>query len=189
MRTLAGDGRVAGIGLRRQVERGRIDSDMSGRPWRRSLSIIAVIVAAAAASWWLLHPRPTDEDLILALVAKAEHGVETKNRDEIMECVAKDYQESGGLSRADIFRLALHWERSPEQVDIVIDEYELDISAPRATGRFDVQLEFQEAGRHEPPLRLPLVVEFEKQRQRWRRVWLVKSIRGHGIEHNLEGLY
>ena len=106
-----------------------------------------------------------------------------------MECVAKDYQDDSGLSRLDIFRLALHWERSPEQVDIVIDEYELNTNAPSATGRFDVQLDFQEAGRHEPPLRLPLVVEFEKQRQRWRRVWLVKSVSGHGIERNLEGLY
>jgi hypothetical protein len=175
--------------LRRRVGRGRIDGDMSGGRWRRSLSIIAVIVAAAAASWWLLHPRPTDEDLILALVAKAAHGVETKDKDEIMECVAKDYRDDSGLSRLDIFRLALHWERSPEQVAIVIDEYELSTNAPSATGRFDVQLDFQEAGRHEPPLRLPLVVEFEKQRQRWRRVWLVKSVSGHGIEGNLEGLY
>ena len=72
---------------------------------------------------------------------------------------------------------------------IAIDEYELNTNAPSATGRFHVQLDFQEAGRHEPPLRLPLVVEFEKQRQRWRRVWLVKSVSGHGIEGNLEGLY
>ena len=175
--------------MRRQVGRGRIETDMSGRRWRRGLSIIAVIVAAAAASWWLLHPRPTDEDLILALMAKAEHAVETKNRAEIMECMAKDYRDDSGLSRLDIFRLALHWERSPEQVDIVIEEYELDTSGRSATGRFEVQLEFHEAGRHEPPLRLPLVVEFEKQRQRWRRVWLVKSVSGHGIESNLEGLY
>jgi hypothetical protein len=162
---------------------------MSGGGWRRSLSIIAVIVVAAAAAWWFYYPRPTDEELILVLVEKAEYGVETKDKAEIMECVAKDYRDDSGLSRLDIFRLALHWERSPEQVDIVIDEYELNISAPRATGRFDVQLEFQEAGRHELPLRLPLVVEFEKQRQRWRRVWLVKSVSGHGIEGNLEGLY
>lgn len=162
---------------------------MSRRQWRRGLGIIAAIVAAAAASWWFFHPRPTNEDLILDLVAKAQHGVETKDKAEIMECVAKDYEDDSGLSRLDIFRLALHWEKSPEQVTITIDEYELDISSPTATGRFEVQLEFQEAGRREPPLRLPLVVEFERQRQKWRRVWLVKSVSGHGIGSNVEGLY
>jgi len=162
---------------------------MSRRQWRRSLGIIVAIVAAAVASWWFLHPRPTDEELILDLVAKAEHGVETKNRAEIMQCVAKDYQDDSGLSRLDIFRLALHWEKSPEQVAIAIDGFELDVSSPTARGRFEVQLEFYEAGRHEPPLRLPLVVEFEKQRQKWRRVWLVKSVSGHGIGSNVEGLY
>lgn len=161
---------------------------MSRRQWRRRLSIIAVIIASAAALWWFLHPRATDEELILVLVAKAQAGVETKDKAKIMECVAKDYQDDSGLSRLDIFRLALHWEKSPEQVDVVINEYELDISVPRATGRFDVQLSFQNAGRYEPPVRLPLVIEFEKQRQRWRRVWLVKSVSGHGIGSGLEGL-
>jgi len=162
---------------------------MSGGRWSRSLKIAVLVLAAAALAWWLLHPRPTDEELILALVAKAEHGVETKNKAEIMECVAKDYQDDSGLSRLDIFRLALQWERSPEQVEVVIDDYELNIGAPGATGRFEVELEFREAGRYEPPLRLPLVVDFEKRRQRWRRVWLVKSVSGHGIERSIEGLY
>ncbi len=162
---------------------------MSGGRWSRSLKIAALIVAAAAAAWWLLHPRPTEEELILALVAKAEHGVETKNKTEIMECVAKDYRDESGLSRLDIFRLALHWERSPEQVDVVIDEYELDISSPAATGRFEVELAFQEGGRPDLPLRLPLVVQFEKQRRGWRKAWVVRSVGGHGIERNFEGLY
>lgn len=148
-----------------------------------------LVAGAGLVLWWFLHPRPTDEELILGLVTKAEHGIETKDRREIMDCVAEDYHDEAGLSRIDILRLAIHWERSSEQVEIVVGEYELDVEGPRATGRFVAELEFEQAGRHEPPLRLPLVVEFEKQRRRWGRVWLVKSVGGHGLEKGFEGLY
>lgn len=106
-----------------------------------------------------------------------------------MDCVAEDYHDEAGLSRIDILRLAMHWERSSEQVEIVVGEYELDIIAPRAAGRFVAELEFEQAGGHDPPLRVPLVVEFEKQRRGWRKVWLVKSVSGHGLEKGFEGLY
>jgi hypothetical protein len=162
---------------------------MSGKRRRRALQLTVFLAAAALLAWWLLRPRPTDEELILDLVAKAEHAVETKDKDEILECVASDYQDDSGLSRVDILRLALHWERSSEQVEIIIDEYELDIASPTATGYFVVQLEFQQAGRYQPPLRLPLVVEFEKQRRGWRKVWVVKSVSGHDIERRFEDFY
>ncbi len=149
----------------------------------------ALVAAAGLLLWWFIHPRRTDEQLILDLVAKAEHGIETKSRSEIMDCVAEDYHDEAGLSRIDILRLAMHWERSSEQVEIVVGEYELDIIAPRAAGRFVAELEFEQAGGHDPPLRVPLVVEFEKQRRGWRKVWLVKSVSGHGLEKGFEGLY
>jgi hypothetical protein len=162
---------------------------MSGKRRRRVLQLTVFLAAAALVAWWLLRPRPTDEELILDLVAKAEHGVETKDKDEIMECVASDYQDDSGLSRVDVLRLALHWERSSEQVEVVIDEYELTIASPTATGYFVVQLEFEQAGRYQPPLRLPLVVEFERQRRGWRKAWVVKSVSGHDIERRFEDFY
>jgi hypothetical protein len=162
---------------------------MSARRRRRLLQVTLLIVPAALLAWWLLRPHPTEEELILDLVAKAEHGVETKDKGEIMECVAKDYRDDAGLTRVDILRLALHWERSPEQVEVAIDEYELDIESPTAIGHFAVRLEFQQAAGREPHLRLPLVVTFEKQRRGWRKAWLVKSVSGHGIEQRFEDLY
>jgi hypothetical protein len=162
---------------------------MLGERRKRVAQLAVLLIAATVAAWWLLHPRPSDEELILDLVAKAEHGLETKDKDEIMECVAEDYRDESGLSRVDIFRLALHWERSSEQVEVAIDEYELHIESPTATGRFLVQLEFQQAGRYEPPLRLPLGVTFERQRRGWRKVWLVKSVSGHDIERRFEEFY
>lgn len=162
---------------------------MSVRAGKRILKSAALVAAVGLLLWWFIHPRRTDEELILDLVAKAEHGIETKDRREIMDCVAEDYHDEAGLSRIDILRLAIHWERSSEQVEIAVEEYELDVEAPRATGRFVAELEFEQAGRYDPPLRLPLVVEFEKQRRRWRRVWVVKSVSGHGLEKGFEGLY
>jgi hypothetical protein len=159
-----------------------------GRGWKRRAALLALFVAAAALLWWFLHPRPSEEELLLALVSKAEAAVETKEKDEIMACIAKDYSDDAGLTRTDIFRLALYWERSTEEVDVSIDEYELDITPPTATGRFEVTLEFDYGGAYEPPTRLPLVVEFEKQRHGWREEWLVTAVSGHDLENTFDGL-
>ena len=88
---------------------------------------MVVFLMALALVWWFFHPRPSEEELILTLVSKAEAAIETKDKDEIMACVAKDYRDDAGLTRPDIFRLALYWERSTEEVDVAIDEYELKL--------------------------------------------------------------
>ena len=159
---------------------------IAGRLSKRKIAL--AIVIAAAFVWWLFHPRPSDEKLILDLVAKAEQGIETKNTSEIMDCVAKDYRDDSGLSRLDIFRLAMHWQRSSEQVEITINEYDLDVARPLATGRFQVELTFSQGGGVELPQRLNLEVDFQQQRRGWRKVWLVKSVNGHGLGRNFEGL-
>jgi len=138
--------------------------------------------------WWLLYPWHTDEELILDLVTRAEAAIEAKDKDALMACVAKDYRDEGGLSRLDIFRLALQWQQSSEQVDITIGEYELNVESPKATGWFEVELVFHEYERYDSPVGLPLTVDFEKQRRRWRKAWFVKSVSGHGLERDFEGL-
>jgi len=178
---------LAGL-LRPSLGRGRIPVGMPGRTRRGKLGIALLAALVAVSAWWWLHPRPSNEKLILALVSKAEHGVETKNRQEIMDCVAQDYHDEEGLTRLDIFRLALHWERSSEQVGITVNEYQLDITPPTATGRFEVELAFSQTGESGLPGRLPLVVKFEKQRRGWRKLWLVKSVGGHGLGRNFEEL-
>jgi hypothetical protein len=161
---------------------------MSGTGWKRRVALLALFVAAAALILWIFHPRPSDEELLVALVARAEMAVETKDKDGIMACVAEDYRDDAGLDRTDILRLALYWKRSTEHVEVWIDEYEWEITPPTATGRFEVTLEFEHGVIHEPPLRLPLVVEFEKVRRKWRKEWLVTAVRGHGLADTWEGL-
>jgi hypothetical protein len=161
---------------------------MRGRQRRAVVGFVGV-VAVAAVGWWLSRPRVSDEERIMAVVARAEHGVETKNRDEVMSCVAKDYEDTGGLSRADIFRLALSWEKSSEQAEVWIDDYTIDVTPPTATGQFQVRVEFSQGGQTEPEVRLPLTVEFEKERRGLKKVWAVKSVSGHGMERSFEGLY
>ena len=146
-------------------------------------------VAAAAAVVWLLWPRPSDEKLILDLVAKAEHGVETKNAQEIMSCVALDYHDPSGLTRADIFRLAMHWQKTSEQADVSINQYQLDIRPPAATGQFEVDLLLSQGGQAGQPERLKLAVEFQKERRGlFGRAWVVRSVSGHGLGRDFEGL-
>jgi len=150
---------------------------------------IALSIAIVAACVWRFWPRPSDEQLILDLVSKAEHGVETKNTEEIMGCVARDYRDPSGLTRVEIFRLAMHWQRTSEQVEVAIEQYHLDVTAPTASGQFEVQLIFNQGGPPEAPERLNLTVEFAKERSGlFGRAWLVRSISGHGLERNFEEL-
>lgn len=154
--------------------------------WKRWVKALLLVLLLASLGWWLLHPRPSDRELILDLVAKAEHGVETKSAKEIMECVAPDYKDEDGLTRLDILRLALRWQRDPDEAEVVIDDYEIEVMSPRASGRFQVDVLFEEDRGCASPLRFNLAVQFEKQRQRLRKVWLVKSVNGHGIERDFE---
>jgi hypothetical protein len=161
---------------------------MASKRGLQRLVILGLIVVVPVCVW-LLWPRPSDRQLILDLVAKAEHGVETKNTEEIMSCVSRDYRDPTGLTRVDIFRLAMQWERTSEQVDVVIDEYELTVTPPTATGRFEVELTFSQGGPPELPQRLPLTVEFAKERKGvFGKAWRVNSVGGHGLEKDFEGL-
>ena len=159
---------------------------MHREAWKRGLKVLCVVIAGALVGWWFLHPRPSDRELIEELVAEAEHGIEAKSTKEIMECLAPDYQDEEGLSRGDIFRLAWRWERSSARAEIVIEDYQVDIISPRASGDFPVQVLLEEEGQHCPPLRFDLEVEFEKQRRGWHKVWLVKAVNGHGLEKRFE---
>jgi hypothetical protein len=155
--------------------------------WKRVLWICVAVIAGVLLAWWMLRPRVSDEELILDLVSRIEHGVETKSANEIMDCVARDYHDEGGLSRADIFRLAWRWERTSEGAEVVVDEYDIDVTPPAARGRFSVRVFFEEGGRRTQPLRFELEVDFEKRRRRLGKVWLVTSASGHGLEKGIDG--
>ena len=79
---------------------------------QRGLKIVVLVLVGTAFGWWLWHPRPTDQELIDELIARAEHGVETKSVDEIMSCLSRDYGGQGDLSREDMWRMAMQWARS-----------------------------------------------------------------------------
>jgi hypothetical protein len=160
---------------------------MGGRGWKRGLRLLLLVAAGAAIGWWFAHPRTTDEELILELVARAEHGVETKSVQEIMDCVAPDYEDETGLTRVDVWRLAMRWARSPERADVVIEEYEVTVTPPTATGHVVGRVLVEQEGRYTAPLNLEVTVEFEKQRRRWRKVWLVKSISEETVAQEYEG--
>lgn len=161
---------------------------MRVRRLRRWLAAALIALAGAGVAWWFLRPRPSDAELIAELVLKAERAIESKSTSEIMECVAEDYRDDSGLTRADIFRLAYRWQRTSGTVDVTVQDWELDVDSPRATGRFDVLLYFEEGGHAAPPLRLSPVVEFEKERHWLHREWRVQSVSGHGLEAQGEGL-
>jgi len=160
---------------------------MAREAWKRRLSVLCVVAAGGLLVWWFLHPRISDRALIEQLVAKAEHGIETKSTKEIMDCLAPDYHDEDGLTRTDIFRLAWRWERTSGRADIAIQQdYQLEIKSPRATGNFEVQVLLEAEGESYPPMHLRLGVEFEKVRRGWHKVWLVKAVNGHGVKERFE---
>ncbi len=144
----------------------------------RGFKIVLLVLVGTALGWWLWHPRPTDQELIEELIARADHGVETKSVDEIMSCLSRDYETQGDLSREDMWRMAMQWARSPAQADVLIEDYRLTLEGPEATGYFRVKVGVTEDGFRRPPLALSLTVDFVRRRSGLRTVWLVHSIGG-----------
>jgi hypothetical protein len=143
---------------------------------------VLLVLAAGGIGWWMWIHRPTDLELIEELVTKAERGIESKSVKEIMECVAPDYQDNEGLSRNDIWRLAVQWVRSPEKAEITLGNYEIEVRGGEATGKFAVYVLLEEEGGLASGLNFDLVVLFERHRRKLSRVWLVKSVRGYQLE-------
>ena len=148
--------------------------------WQRRLAVVLPIVVAAGLIWWW-RQGPSDRQQIGALIGKVVHGIETKSMSEVMGCVAPDYRDPEGMSHGDVARTVLEWSRGGAQADIVLDNYEINITPPTATGVFSVHVLLEEQG-ETAGLDLNLTVQFEKQRRRWRRVWLVKSVSGYEPE-------
>lgn len=145
---------------------------------QRGFRIVLSVLVGVAVGWWVWHPRPTDRELIEELIARVEHGVETKSVDEIMSCLSRDYERQGDLSREDIWRMAMQWARSSAQADVLIEDYRLTLEGPEATGYFQVKIGLTEDGFRRPPLALSLTVDFVRRRSGLRTVWLVQSIGG-----------
>lgn len=160
---------------------------MGSRAWKRRLRLFLLVAVGAAVGWWFAHPRTTDEERILELVARAEHGVETKSVQEMMDCIAPDYMDGTGQTRVDVRRLAMRWARSPGRADVVIEEYEVTVTPPTAMGRFVGRVVVEQEGQYVAPLNLDVTVEFEKQRRGWRKVWLIKSISEATLAQEYEG--
>ncbi len=154
---------------------------MSSSAWRKvQLALVGLFVVAVLA-WWLTNPRISDEQQILNLVAKAEHGVETKNGREIMECVAPDYKDSSGLDRTEILKMVNSWVRSSDQAEVTVQEPQIKVDGFTAVARLDVQVYLESEGRALRPVNAELEVTFEKQWRKLRQVWLVKSVEGAAV--------
>jgi hypothetical protein len=152
---------------------------------KRALRIGVLVALGAAVGWWLAHPRPSDEELIAELVARAEHGVETKSVDEIMSCVSRDYEGQGDWSREDVWRVAMQWARSSEQAEVAIQDTQVRVEKGRAVGHFQVDVTLLDERRRRPTT-LFLTVDFERERQGLRKVWLVRSVQGFDPDMYIE---
>ena len=142
--------------------------------------------AAVGAGWWLVQLRVSDEKLIQELVAKAEHGVEAKSVEEIMDCLSRDFEGQGDMSREDVWRLAMQWQRSPLEADVVIQDQRITVEGREATGQFHVQVELVEEGLPRPSLVAFLTVGFERRWRGLRKTWRVRSVRGFDPDAILE---
>lgn len=154
---------------------------MPKQAWKRVLLSLAGAAAIGAVVWWLAHPRLSDVQQIEEVVARVEHGVEAKQGREIMECVSPDYRDPAGMDRLDVLKLVNHWVRSPEQAEVVIEDYQIRVSGRTAVGRFLVRVYVQGDSIAQNPLEMDLTVNFEKRWRKLRRVWLVKSAEGAGF--------
>jgi hypothetical protein len=93
-----------------------------------------LLVLAAGAIWLTLRRPVSDRELIDGLIDQVEQGVETKNLGKIMSAISKDYSDSLGLSRRQIFRMALDFVRSEERCDVLVDSVSIELHPSRVHG-------------------------------------------------------
>jgi len=79
---------------------------MAGSFTRQTGRILVALALVGAVGWWLLQPRPSDRERLEELVARAQQGFENRSVGEIMSCVAQDYRDDSGLTRAEVLYLA-----------------------------------------------------------------------------------
>ncbi len=160
---------------------------MTSRLWSRRarVAVPAVVLLGAVAAWWL-RPGPSDRELIAEVVRQAEHGVETKDVGEIMSCVSPDYRDSEGLTRTEVFRLALAWSKQRQTAQVSVEDYAVEVTPLEATATLTAVVTPEGQG-EVSPMRLHVTVQFRKERRGLRRVWLVRSVEGHQLGRILEG--
>ena len=143
----------------------------TGRRWARQLRIIvpaAVILIGALV--WLWYPHPSDQELILAVLQRAEHGIETKDTSELLSCISPDYRDPEGLTRTDVLRLAIQWARQAEQAEVTLQDRRIGVQPPAATADLEVALTLSGQGRAGSPANMHLRAAFQKERRGWRSV-------------------
>jgi len=161
---------------------------MAGSFTRQTGRILVALALAGAVGWWLLQPRPSDRERLEELVARAEHGFENRSVGEIMSCVAQDYRDDSGLTRAEVLYLARRLALEARKVEVTINSADIQVAGEKAVGRFDAEVVVSEGGEAIPwPMRLE--VQFRKERRGWsglwRKEWVVKSVSGHGLDKSL----
>jgi hypothetical protein len=157
----------------------------------RKMLLLATPVAAVA--FWMAQPRvqPRDRELLQALVDQVEEGFESQEPAKVMSCIAPDYHDSAGLDHGDVLVIVGRLAREAQSVDITISDSSIEVSAPTATGHFDVVAVIDTGG---DMIRWPmkLEVEFEKRsqgaRKLWRKGWVVTSCDGHGFTKTADGV-
>ncbi len=145
----------------------------------------ALLLAAMLA--WLVHPRPSDRQQIEDLLHRGEHGIDTKNVSEIMDCVAPNYRDGEHVSRADLQRMVLGWARVSEQGNVTIEDCRLDLHSTRGTGKLKVVFDLMGQG-GKTSLPMELKISFAKERRGWHRVWLITSVDGYREGNMMEGI-
>jgi hypothetical protein len=148
--------------------------------------MLLLATPVAAVAFWMAQPRaqPRDRELLQALVDQVEEGFESQEPAKVMSCIAPDYHDSAGLDRGDVLGIVGRLAREAQRVEITIADSGIEVTAPTATGHFDVVAVIDTGG---DTIRWPmkLEVEFEKRsqgaRKLWRRAWVVTSCDGHGL--------
>ncbi len=170
--------------------------ELEDRPARSSWSAAKAVLwllGTVALGWWLLHPRATDREQLEQLIAKGKQGLESRSAVQIMECLAPDYHDGGGLKKGDVAQIVRRVTRESHRIEVTIDDYQLDLHPPKARGYFDVRILLYEGPRSAVPIHWNLDVAFEKQHlgwhDLWRQGWVVTSIDGHGIDRDFERLF
>ena len=131
-----------------------------------------LLAGVIVVPWWLTHPRKTDQQQIVDLLARTERAIEQQDLGGLMQAVSEDYDD-GTYNRGELRRTALAGFREVGTIRITPVLRKLEVSGKDAHAELEVDV-WIDTDRPRPTMHLAMWVKLSKESGRW----LVTSVGG-----------
>jgi len=130
---------------------------------------IVLLLLLGLLSAWFFRPKPSDKELIAALVEEVRVGIETKQLSKVMSNVSADYNDSADITFDTARLFALKMMRNTDEITVVINNYEEPkIEGNLAHMKLSVEITAKSGNQTVANLKPEITLILRKEKKGWR---------------------